>query len=230
MPAWLVGVGSALWFGILTSISPCPLATNITALSFVGRHIGSARKVLLAGLLYTLGRALTYMAVGALLTWTLLSAPRVSLALQGTMNKALGPMLIVVGILLLGILSLPVPSAGILRRAGERVAKLGLLGALLLGVLFALTFCPVSAALFFGSLLPIAVEQNSPILLPAVYGIGTAVPVLGFALAMALGARSFGRAFRRITGLETWARRITGLVFIGVGVYLTLLHLVRVWG
>ncbi|MCX6094896.1 MAG: aromatic aminobenezylarsenical efflux permease ArsG family transporter [Candidatus Bipolaricaulota bacterium] len=230
MPAWILAAASSLWFGILTSISPCPLATNITAMSFVGRRVGSPKKVLLAGVLYTLGRCLTYLALGSLLVASLLSAPRVSLVLQKTMNKALGPILIAVGILLLEIIPIHLPSSGFAQRVGERIAKWGLFGAFLLGVLFALTFCPVSAALFFGSLLPLAIEQHSPVLLPALYGIGTGVPVLGFAIAIALGAQSLGKVFGRLTKVERWVRRITGAVFIGVGIYLTLLHLVRVWG
>jgi cytochrome c biogenesis protein CcdA len=230
VPVWLLAAGSALWFGILTSISPCPLATNITAMSFVGRRVGSPMKVLLAGVLYTLGRSLTYTALGALLVASLLSAPRVSLVLQRTMNKALGPILIVVGIFLLGIIPLRLPSSGWVQKVGERIAKWGALGAFLLGVLFALTFCPVSAALFFGSLLPLAVEQASPVLLPALFGIGTGIPVLGFAVAIALGAKSLGKAFGRLAKVERWVRLATGGVFIGVGIYLTLLHLFRVWG
>jgi cytochrome c-type biogenesis protein len=229
VPDWILAAASALWFGILTSISPCPLATNVTAISFVGRRIGSPKRVLLAGILYTLGRSITYMTVGALLVWSLLSAPRVSLVLQRTMNKALGPILIVVGILLLGVLPLRLPSSGLAQRMGQRIANWGPLGALLLGALFALTFCPVSAALFFGSLLPLAIEQHSPVLLPALYGIGTGLPVLGFAVAIALGAQSLGKTFGKLTKIERWVRWLTGAVFIGVGIYLTLLHLVRVW-
>lgn len=230
MPEWVLGAASAFWFGILTSISPCPLATNITAMSFVGRRVGSPGKVLLAGVLYTVGRALTYLILGALLVGSLLSAPRLSLVLQRTMNKALGPILIVVGVLLLGVIPLRLPSSGLSQRIGERIAKWGPFGALLLGALFALTFCPVSAAFFFGSLLPLAVEQQSPVLLPALFGIGTAIPVLGFAVAIALGAKSLGKVFGKLTKIERWVRLITGLVFIGVGIYLMLVHVFRVWG
>ncbi len=229
MPDWVLGAASAFWFGILTSISPCPLATNITAMSFVGRRVGSPGKVLLAGVLYTVGRALTYLVLGALLVGSLLSAPRLSLVLQRTMNKALGPILIVVGVLLLGVIPLRLPSSGLTQRMGERIAKWGPFGALLLGVLFALTFCPVSAAFFFGSLLPLAIEQQSPVLLPALFGIGTAIPVLGFAVAIALGAKSLGKVFGKVTKIERWARLITGVVFIGVGIYLMLVHVFRLW-
>ncbi len=230
MPEWVLAAGSALWFGVLTSISPCPLATNITAMSFVGRRVGSPGRVLLAGVLYSIGRSLAYMVVGALLVWSLLSAPRVSLVLQRSMNKALGPILIVVGILLLNVVPIKLPSAGFAQRWGERIAGWGPLGALLLGVLFALAFCPVSAALFFGSLVPLAIEQNSPLVLPALYGIGTGLPVFGFALVIALGAKSLGKVFGKLTHVERWVRRLTAVAFIGVGIYLTLLHLVRVWG
>lgn len=229
MPEWALGAASALWFGILTSISPCPLATNITAMSFVGRRVGSPGKVLLAGLLYTVGRALTYLILGSLLVASLLSAPRLSLVLQRTMNKALGPILIVVGVLLLGVIPLRLPTSGLGQHMGERIAKWGPLGALLLGVLFALTFCPVSAAFFFGSLLPLAIEQQSPVLLPALFGIGTAIPVLGFAVAIALGAKSLGKVFGKLTKIERWVRLITGVVFIGVGIYLMLVHIFRLW-
>jgi cytochrome c biogenesis protein CcdA len=229
MPEWVLGAASAFWFGILTSISPCPLATNITAMSFVGRRVGSPGKVLLAGVLYTVGRALTYLILGALLVGSLLSAPRLSLVLQRTMNKALGPILIVVGVLLLGVIPLRLPSSGLTQRMGERIAKWGPFGALLLGVLFALTFCPVSAAFFFGSLLPLAIEQQSPVLLPALFGIGTAIPVLGFAVAIALGAKSLGKVFGKVTKIERWARLITGVVFVGVGIYLMLVHVFRLW-
>jgi cytochrome c biogenesis protein CcdA len=146
------------------------------------------------------------------------------------MNKALGPILIVVGVLLLGVIPLRLPSSGLSQRIGERIAKWGPFGALLLGALFALTFCPVSAAFFFGSLLPLAVEQQSPVLLPALFGIGTAIPVLGFAVAIALGAKSLGKVFGKLTKIERWVRLITGLVFIGVGIYLMLVHVFRVWG
>jgi cytochrome c biogenesis protein CcdA len=198
-------------------------------MSFVGRRVGSPGKVLLAGVLYTVGRALTYLILGALLVGSLLSAPRLSLVLQRTMNKALGPILIVVGVLLLGVIPLRLPSSGLTQRMGERIAKWGPFGALLLGALFALTFCPVSAAFFFGSLLPLAIEQQSPVLLPALFGIGTAIPVLGFAVAIALGAKSLGKVFGKVTKIERWARLITGVVFIGVGIYLMLVHVFRLW-
>jgi len=219
---------SALWFGILTSVSPCPLATNITAISFVGRRTGSTRGVLLSGLLYTIGRALVYTAIGVLLVMSLLSAPTVSLTLQTWMNKLLGPILILAGMVMLGLLRISFRGRGMSQRLQQRVERWGLLGALGLGALFALSFCPVSATLFFGSLLPLAVKHGSGVLLPFIYGIGTAIPVVIFAIVLAFGARWLGKLFERVTQVERWMRTVTGAVFIGVGIYMSLVHVYRV--
>jgi cytochrome c biogenesis protein CcdA len=216
---------SALWLGILTSISPCPLATNVAAVSYLGRSVDSPRRVLGGGLLYTGGRTLAYVALGVLIVAGMLSVPRLSRWLQQHMNQLLGPVLIVTGLLLLGLLRLRGVELG---RAGERAQKrletLGLWGAAPLGALFALSFCPLSAAFFFGSLVPLALESGSPMLLPGLYGVGTALPVVLFAALIAFGARSVGRAFDRTTQVERWARRATGLVFVGVGIYMMLAY------
>ena len=230
MTSWWLAAGGAVWLGILTSISPCPLATNITAMSFVARRVARPGAVLFSGVLYTLGRALTYLVLGVLLVSSLLSAPQLSLALQRNMNRVLGPILILVGMVLLDLLVLPRLGRGTMARASERVGGWGAWGAGLLGILFALSFCPVSAALFFGSLLPLAVKVGSRATVPALYGVGTAVPVLLFAGLLAAGSQSVSRVFNRLTGLEKWARRATGAVFVAAGIYYTLVHLFRAFG
>lgn len=218
---WLAA-GSALWLGILTSISPCPLATNIAAVSYVGRRVGSTRAVLLTGALYTAGRTLAYVVLGAAAVWSLMSVVAVSSFLQGGFHRALGPLLIAVGLLLLGVFTLELPGLAVSERLQARVDRWGVWSAGVLGILFALSFCPVSAGLFFGSLVPLAAEQSSPLLLPTLYGIGTAIPVAVFAILLALGASWLGRALDRLQSLELWARRATAVVFIAVGVYETL--------
>ncbi|HQN97588.1 MAG TPA: sulfite exporter TauE/SafE family protein, partial [Thermoanaerobaculales bacterium] len=155
-PLWLA-VGSALWLGILTSISPCPLATNIAAVSYVGRQVGSARAILVSGALYTAGRTIAYTALGAAAVWSLMSMVAVSGFLQGTFHRLLGPMLIALGLLLLGVVRLSLPGIGLGGRLQQIVDRAGLWGAGLLGIVFALAFCPVSAGLFFGGLIPLAV-------------------------------------------------------------------------
>jgi cytochrome c biogenesis protein CcdA len=225
MSAMLAVVASAFWLGILTSISPCPLASNIAAISFVGRSVSSPQRVLAAGLMYSLGRAVTYVLVGALVVSSVLSLPSVSFFLQKRMNQVLGPLLIVIGVGLLGWLPFRLPSwnwgEGIQRRA----AAGGVLGAGGLGILFALSFCPVSAGLFFGGLVPLAVSAGSRVVLPAVFGVGTGVPVLAFAVLVTLGAQWIGRAFNALTRIEKLARPATGIVFILAGVYLALTHI-----
>ncbi len=218
---WLAA-GSALWLGILTSISPCPLATNIAAVSYVGRRVGSTRAVLLSGALYTAGRTLAYVVLGAAAVWSLMSVVEVSSFLQGGFHRALGPLLIVVGLLLFGVIKLKLPGFGVSDELQERVDRWGVWGAGLLGIVFALSFCPVSAGLFFGSLVPLAAERGSPLLLPTLYGIGTALPVAVFAVLLAVGAGWLGEALDRVQSFEVWARRVTAVVFIGVGVYETL--------
>jgi len=222
MGAGWLAVGSALWLGILTSISPCPLATNIAAVSYVGRRVGSSLAVLLSGALYTAGRSLAYLVLGSAAVWSLISMVSVSNFLQGTFSRLLGPLLIGLGLLLLGFFELALPSIGVSDRFQEKVDRAGVWGAAILGLVFALAFCPVSAGLFFGGLVPLAVEQSSPLLLPLVYGIGTALPVAVFAVLLATGVRRLGAALDRVQVFERWARRVTAVVFIVVGVYETL--------
>jgi len=225
----LLGVGSAAWLGILTAISPCPLASNIAAISFISRRVERPRAVLGTGLLYACGRTLVYMALAMLLVSSLLSATDVSHALQRHMNKLLGPLLILVGMVLLGMIRLPAIGSGVTARLGKRVEGWGLFGSFALGAVFALSFCPASAALFFGSLIPLSVKYESGVVLPLTYGVGTALPVIGFAVLIATGARAVGKAFDRLAVLERWMRTITGGVFIGVGVYYALRFIFRLW-
>jgi cytochrome c biogenesis protein CcdA len=227
-PSWLAA-GTALWLGILTSISPCPLSTNIAAVSYVGRRVGSRRLVLLSGALYTAGRSLVYLALGAASVWSLMSMVSVSSFLQSTFPRLLGPIMIALGLLLLGVFEFTLPSTGVSDKLQSRVDHAGVWGAGLLGVIFALAFCPVSAGLFFGGLVPLAVERSSPLMLPLVYGVGTALPVAFFAVLLAVGAGWLGTALDRVQLFEVWARRVTAVVFVGVGIYETLrstLHLI----
>ncbi len=216
---------SAIWLGILTSVSPCPLATNIAAISFIAKGVEKPRHVLLSGVFYTLGRTVAYTALGVLLVYSLFSAPYISNFLQTYMNKILGPLLILVGMFLIGLLEMRWPAGSIAGHMETRVEGMGLWGAGLLGMVFALAFCPVSAALFFGALLPLAVRNSSGILLPSLYGIGTALPVVVFAVVIAVSAHSLGKAYAGVTLAARWAKPITGAVFILVGVYLTLVYI-----
>ncbi len=224
---WLA-IGSALWFGILTSISPCPLATNIAAISFIARKVDRIRSVLLSGLVYAVGRTVAYLALGALIMGGLLASGEIALFLQRYLNQALGPVLILVGMLLLGLLRSTASVSLVGDGMQARAAKGGIGWAALLGMLFALSFCPVSAGLFFGVLIPLSMRHGSIVVLPLVYGIGTAVPVLVFAALIAFASQRLGSAFNRLTQIERWVRRITGLVFILAGIYYSLLYVYEI--
>lgn len=229
MAEWTAGLVTAIWLGILTSISPCPLATNIAAISFVGKRVGSPRAVFGAGMLYTLGRMVTYLLLGGLIVASLLETSTTSLWLQRNMNRLLGPVLILVGMILLEMIRLPIGRGSIAARLQSRAESQGVWGAGFLGIVFALTFCPVSAALFFGSLIPLATGAGSAFALPLAYGFGTALPVFLFALLLAYGARSVARNYERLKALDRWSRRITGVVFIAIGIYLALRYIFAVF-
>jgi cytochrome c biogenesis protein CcdA len=227
MDAPLAASLSALWLGVMTSVSPCPLAANVAAMSYVGREVGSRRRTLLGGLLYTLGRVLAYAALAAVLVGGLLSVPQVALFLQAHMSRLVGPLLVGVGVVLLEWVRIPGFGSGVYDRTGERLAKAGLVGAVPLGAVLALAFCPVSAGLFFGGLIPLALQHRSAVWLPALYGLGTGLPVVVFAVLVSAGLAWAGRAFHRLQSVELWARRVTAIVVIAVGLYYTWTYSIR---
>jgi len=210
---------SALWLGILTSISPCPLATNIAAVSFLSKKVNHPKFVLHSSIAYTIGRMLTYAVLGVVIITSLASVPATANFLQKYMNKILGPLLLMVGLFLLDIVKMSIPSFSISQHKQTALAESGIKGSFMLGVVFALSFCPIAAALFFGSLIPLALKSSYGIVLPFFYGIGTGIPVVVFALGIAMGITSFSKWFRKATALELYARKITGVIFIFVGIY-----------
>ena len=226
MQNFYLDIFSAFWLGILTSISPCPLATNIAAVSFISRDLKSSKKAVWSGLLYAAGRMLTYVAIAVLAVASLLSLPEVSFFLESNMHKIIGPLLIVVGIILLDVLPISFSASFAGNSVQEKAGRWGMWGSGLLGIIFALTFCPLSAALFFGSLIPLAIDGKSALMMPSVYGLGTALPVVAFALVMVFSVRSLGKLFDSLTKIEKWVRRLTAVVFIGAGLYLLLKNLV----
>jgi cytochrome c biogenesis protein CcdA len=225
MQSYYLDIFSAFWLGILTSISPCPLATNVAAVSFVARNLESSRRVLWSGFLYGAGRMLAYVAIAVLAVASLLSLPEVSFFLESNMHKIIGPLLIVVGIVLLDVLPISFSTSFAGSSVQEKAGKWGMWGSGILGIAFALTFCPLSAALFFGSLIPLAIDGKSAILMPSVYGLGTALPVIVFAFVMAFSAKSIGKVFDNLMQVEKWMRKLTAVVFIGAGFYLLLKNL-----
>ncbi len=215
----------ALWLGILTAISPCPLATNIAAISFIGQKARQKNHVISSGLLYSAGRTIAYVLLGVFITAGMLGSAEVSRFLQKYMNEALGPILILLGLVLFGWIGSGASIHISTEKLQEKAKKNGLLWAVPIGFLFALALCPVSAGLFFGGLLPLALKHQSPVMLPVVYGIGTSLPVIVFAFLMAFGSAYVGKAFNGLTQIEIWIRRLGGGAFIFVGIYYCLRYI-----
>ncbi len=210
---------AAFLLGLLTAISPCPLATNIAALSYVSKKLDSRKYTILASVLYTAGRMLAYTIIGVLLILIGLSASRVSLFFQDYADKVLGPLLIFFGLVMLDVIKFSIFKGRITSAIQERIGDWGLVSSFLLGILFALAFCPYSAILFFGMLMPIALDSAGGITFPAIYGLGTGLPVMIFAIALSLGVSEMGKHIARIQKFEKYFRWLAGVVFIGVGAY-----------
>ena len=204
-----VPVVAAFFIGLMTAMSPCPLATNITAIAYVSRRLEDSRKTLLVGTLYAAGRTAAYVVIAAAIVYTGLNVQAISFFLQEYGEMFLGPVLIILGILMLDIIDIPLPGGGVggkrLTTLMESYAEKGCAGSFILGVLFALSFCPFSAVLFFGMLIPIALKTGDVIL-------------VSFLLASGVG--QVARLMQRAQAVDFWVKKAVAVVFIGVGCYL----------
>jgi len=219
-----IPVLSALLLGLMTAISPCPLATNIAALAYVSRRATERRYAVITGALYTVGRMFSYSIIGVLIIVAGLEIPGVATFLQDFGEQVLGPLLIVVGVIMLSINKISLNlGGGKLSSIGAKVADWGMIGGFLLGALFALAFCPYSALLFFGVLIPLALKSTGGVALPAVYAIGTGLPVLVFGVLISAGVARVSSWFNAVTRVEKIIRVAVSIIFIGVGIYLVVL-------
>lgn len=216
-----VPVITAFILGLLTAVSPCPLATNITAIGFIGKDIENRHRIFTNGLLYTLGRILTYTVLGFILI-PILREGASMFAVQKAISKygeiLIAPLLIVIGIYMLDLIKLNIPKISI---NGEYVKKRtkGSWGALFLGILFSLAFCPSSGIFFFGMLIPLSASEAGGYLLPVVYAIATGLPVILVAWVLAYSVAGLGKFYNRIQSFEKWFRKIVAILFIVVGIY-----------
>ncbi|MFA5444721.1 MAG: aromatic aminobenezylarsenical efflux permease ArsG family transporter [Bacteroidales bacterium] len=214
---------SAFILGLMTAISPCPLATNITAIGFISKDIQNRRKVFYNGLIYTLGRAITYTVIGLILFFSL-GKLNVSGVLQQWGEKLLGPLLIIIGLFMLGVFNfIKLPGTGSLAARMEERANKGFGGVLLLGIVFAMAFCPYSGVLYFGMLIPMTISSASGLYLPLVFALATGIPVILFAWLIAFSLGSIGNVYNKIKAFECWFRRIVAVLFIAVGIYYVVL-------
>jgi len=213
---------TAIVLGLMTAISPCPLATNISAIGFISRDIENRKKVFMMGLVYTLGRAISYTTL-ALVIYLGAGKMNVSMLFQGWGEKLLGPLMILIGLFMLDIIRIKFPGlSGLTDKIGEK-SKGSYWSTLLLGMVFALAFCPYSGVLYFVMLIPMTVASASGLYLPVLFAIATGLPVIVFAWLLAYAVGSVGKLYNHIKTFELWFRRIVSVVFIGVGIYYILI-------
>ncbi len=209
---------SAFILGLMTAISPCPLATNITAIGYISKDIENRKKVFYNGLIYTLGRAISYTAIGLVFFFGA-SKFKVAGFLQQWGEKMLGPLLIIIGLFMLDVIRINFPGLGKLTEKIGQKSKTGFWGVLLLGVVFALAFCPYSGVLYFGMLIPITISSASGLYLPVVFAVATGIPVIIFAWFLAFSIGQVGGIYNKIKIFEKWFRRVVAVVFMLVGLY-----------
>jgi len=209
---------TAIILGLMTAISPCPLATNISAIGFISRDLKDQKRVFINGLVYTLGRVISYTGL-ALIIFFGASKMNVSMLFQGWGEKLLGPVMILIGLFMLDVIKIKLPGiSGLTDRIGEK-SKGSYWSTLLLGMAFALAFCPYSGVLYFVMLIPMTVASASGLYLPVLFAIATGLPVIIFAWLLAFAVGNVGKLYNQIKVFELWFRRIVSVIFIGVGVY-----------
>jgi len=209
---------SALILGLMTAISPCPLATNITAVGFISKDIEDRKRVFVNGLLYTLGRAVSYTAI-ALILYFGADQFKFSGFLQRNGEKIIGPLLIVIGLFMLDVIKIKFPGMSRLTSQMETKTKWGSLDSILLGMIFALAFCPYSGVLYFGMLVPMTISSASGLYLPFVFAVATGIPVIIFSWILAFSVGSIGGVYHKVKNFEIWFRRLVAVLFVGVGIY-----------
>jgi len=216
---------TAIILGLMTAISPCPLATNISAIGFISRNIENRRRVFINGLVYTLGRAISYTGL-ALIIFFGASKMNISMIFQGWGEKLLGPVLILVGLLMLDVIKIKFPGlSGLSDKIGEN-SKGSYWSTLLLGMVFALAFCPYSGVLYFVMLIPMTVTSAGGLYLPVLFAIATGLPVIIFAWLLAYAVGNVGKLYNRIKLFELWFRRVVSVIFIAVGIYYILIFFI----
>lgn len=223
LDSYNIPILSAFVLGLMTSISPCPLATNITATAFISKNMSDKRLVFLSGIIYSLGRALSYTVIGLVLFFGA-SQFKINRFFNQNGEKFLGPLLIILGLIMLNVIRLNfLNKTNFTKKLSEKFKDKGLLGSFLIGAIFALAFCPYSGALYFGMLIPMTVTSADGLYLPIVFAFGTGLPVILFTYLLAFTAGSIGVFYNKITKIEKVMRLVAGVVFILTGLYYVLI-------
>jgi cytochrome c-type biogenesis protein len=215
-----IAILAAFFIGLMTAISPCPLATNITAIAYASKKIDNSKHTILVSFIYTLGRMFSYVLLASLIVWFGINTQAIALFLQKYGERILGPLLIIIGVMMLDLIKYKfLKDSGRLNQLKEKLANKGYLGSFLLGVIFALAFCPFSAMLFFSMLIPLAITANDALLIPSVYAFATGLPVIILSFILVYSVSKLGNIINKIQTFEKWSRKVIGVIFLMVGSY-----------
>jgi len=214
---------SALLFGLIGATAPCQLSTNVAALAFLSRGVSNPSRVWGQTLAFVVGKVTVYLLVGGAVVALGLQISQFSgtaIPVVVFARRALGPLLVVVGLFLLGVLKTQFTlggrfSAWLEEKAGRRQ---GLIPAYLLGVAFSFTFCPTLFWLFFGLTIPLAIASPGGLLFPGVFAMGTALPVLALAALLTSGVVGVRETVKRFKAADVWIQRVVGGLFILIGI------------
>ena len=211
---------AAFFIGLMAALSPCPLATNITAIAYISKKIDSGKRTLLTGFVYTLGRMFTYVLLASLIVYIGLNVQTISWFLQKYGEKIIGPLLIIFGLIMLNIIKFPSLKSGErVNKIMEKLSEKGYIGSFLLGIIFALAFCPFSAVLFFGMLIPLALKFSDGLLIPAVFSLATGLPVIIFSSILVFSVSKFGKIMDKVQVFEKYIRYFVVIIFMVIGIY-----------
>jgi len=218
-----VPIVAAVLMGLLGATSPCQVTTNASALAFISRRLDTPLTPLLSALAYLFGKTLVYTLVGAAVLVAGRELATDSIPVIVVVRKALGPLMILIGLYFLGVLRLNVSVGQGLSERLERRAGGGARGSFLLGVAFAFAFCPTLFWLFFGLTIPLALQSPVGVLYPPAFALGTTLPLLGLTGMLVMGANQ-ARRFHGMRSINRALGLVAGVVLILAGLNDTLVY------
>ena len=215
-----IALVAAFFIGLMVAISPCPLATNITAIAYISKKINNRKNILITSVVYTLGRMFTYVSLASLIVYIGVNVQTISLFLGNYAEKILGPLLVFVGLVMLNFIRIPsFKGSPKFDKIKERLSEKGYLGSFLLGIIFALAFCPISGVLFFGMLIPLSLKLSDGLLIPSVFAFATGLPVIILSFVLAYSISKIGKIMHNLQIVEKYIRYVVAFVFILIGLY-----------
>jgi len=215
-----IALVASFFIGLMVAISPCPLATNITAIAYISKKINNSKNILITSVVYTLGRMFTYVSLTSLIVYIGVNVQAIFMFLQNYAEKILGPLLVFVGLVMLNFIRLPsFNGSSKLDKIKEKLTEKGYLGSFLLGIIFALAFCPISGVLFFGMLIPLSLKLSDGLLIPSVFAFATGLPVIILSFILAYSVSKIGKVMHKIQIFEKYTRYAAAIVFILIGLY-----------